>query len=251
MRICARLDFKGEYVIKGLQFEGLRKIGAISSIANQYFQQGADELFLIESTSSWFSVDTKPEIIAGLIEKIFVPITIGGGINSLQTADKYFDSGADKVAINTAFFKCREIAGKISQKYGAQALVLQLNVKEINDQHYCFVENGRTNTGLTIDEVISSLNRDEVGEIFVTSIDKDGSLRQPDFNLIDKILSSTDLPIIYGGGISNEEQCREIYNKGIKNIALGAALHYGKLNILELKQSLVKNHISCRVDSNV
>jgi cyclase len=251
MRICARLDLKEDYVIKGIQMEGLRKIGKISSIASEYYRQGADELILVDSTSSWFSIDAKPRIISSLIENIFVPITIGGGISDLEKADEYFDSGADKIAINTAFFTKRKIAQEVSHKYGAQALVLQLNVKRINNKHFCFIENGRTNTGLEVEQVISSLDKDEVGEIFISSIDKDGTLQEPDYLLVEKISKFTGLPYIYGGGIAKLSDCLVVHNQGISAVAIGAALHHGKLKISDLKSSLSSNGVPCRMDSNV
>ena len=251
MRICARLDLKGEKVIKGLQMEGLREVGSISSLSQSYFQQGADEIILLDATSSWFSVDTKPEVIAKLVENIFIPITVGGGIKELRTADNYFSAGADKVALNTVFFKNRKIAKEISQKYGAQATVLQLNVKEIDGKFFCYIENGRTNTELEVDQVLKSLSHEEIGEILLTSIDKDGTMDGSDLKLIKHMLDLTDLPIIYSGGISSHHDCVDLYNLGLRALAIGAALHYKKIEIGKLKQYLFDLELPCRLESNV
>jgi cyclase len=169
-RICARLETKGNHVVKGYQLEGLRVVGELSELANTYYTAGVDELIVSDITSSWFSTQTTVSMLSKLIEGCFVPITIGGGIRTLDDVDSCLRAGAERVSINTASFKSPDLLVQIARKYGSQSIVVNLQAKKINDDYYCYFFNGRENTNLTLESFLSPLSCNVAGEILINSI---------------------------------------------------------------------------------
>lgn len=236
-RICARLETKGNQVVKGYQLEGLRVVGELSELANTYYTAGVDELIVSDVTSSWFSTQTTVSMLSKLIEGCFVPITIGGGIRTLDDVDSCLRAGAERVSINTASFKSPDLLVQIARKYGSQSIVVNLQAKKINGDYYCYFFNGRENTNLTLESFLSTLSCNVAGEILINSIDNDGAQNGPDFELVNRTLKNTELPVIYAGGVGRIQQIRSLFDLSVNAVAIGAALHYKKLDIAEIKSS--------------
>jgi cyclase len=247
-RIIARLDFKDRYVIKGIQLEGLRKILPVHHLAQKYYEEGADEIVLIDSVASLFSQNIKLEIIKEITESCFIPIAIGGGINSLAHADSLFRAGADKIIINTASFNDSNLIMSIVDKYGSQAVVSQVQAKLFNNNWECMVENGRTRTGQKVERWIEKIQTSGVGEILVTNVDKDGTLLGLDFNLVQTLLPLCSVPFVISGGTKNIKEIIDLFSlTETHGVAIGAALHYEKFTIQDCRRELLENKISVRL----
>lgn len=236
-RICARLETKGNQVIKGYQLEGLRVVGEISELARNYYKAGADELIVSDVTSSWFSTQTTVSMLSILIKNCFIPITIGGGIRTIDDVDSCLRAGAERVSINTACFLSPDLLLKIARKYGSQSIVVNIQAKKIDDDYYCYYFNGRENTSVTLESFLRRLSSDVVGEILINSIDKDGAQNGPDLELVNRLMNCSQLPVIYAGGIGEIQQIKSLFGLSINAVAIGAALHYKKLDIASIKSS--------------
>ncbi len=240
-RICAKLEIKNNNLIKGIQLEGLRVIGDVFDFASKYNLAGADEIIIIDITSSWFSRDSIISKIASTLENCFIPLTVGGGLRELRDIDSCLRSGAERVAINTIIFDNPGITSEIAEKYGAQAVVFNVQARYLNNRFYCFTENGRENTGVTIEDILAKIEADSVGEILLTSIDNDGSLNGVDQKLLSHTRNLTDLPIIYAGGIKSIENIESVFKLRANAVAISSALHYQHLKIENLKNQLILN----------
>jgi len=235
-RISARLETKGKNVIKGINLEGLRVVGEVRELALNYFLDGADELIVNDVTSSWFSIESTVALLSDLLSSCFIPITIGGGIRSLQNADSCLRAGAERVSINSGVFSSPNLITEIAFKYGRQATVLNIQAKRIKDEFYCYYENGREFSGITISELLRQSFMDSVGEIFLNSIDFDGTNKGVDSKLLEKVMELTEIPVTYCGGVSSPDHIVTVLTTGADGVALGSALHYGILTIPIIKK---------------
>ena len=247
-RIFSRLDIKGENVIKGIQLDGLRKIGSPKLLAAKYLENGADELVLVDVVASLYNRSNLSSLITEIANELRIPMTALGGVRTLSDAQTVFNSGADKVGINSAGLVNPTLLTKIANLYGSQAVVTSIEAKRSPQPNswLCMTENGRHNSGKEVREWVSELESLGVGEIFVTSVDQDGTSRGPDFALCEMIRENSELPIIYSGGIRNADDVLKIAKLGLDGVAIGAALHYKKVDIEEIKECLHQNGISIR-----
>lgn len=246
VRLCARLETKGNQVIKGLQLEGLRVVGPVSEIARRYYEAGIDELIVSDSTSSWFSTQTTVALLSQLVEDCFVPITIGGGIRKIDDVDDCLRAGAERVSINTAAFTEPNLFSQIAHKYGRQSVVLHIQARRIRDEYFCFYSNGREKSLFTLESFLQSLPIASIGEILLNSIDNDGTQNGPDLELVEKTINYTQLPVIYSGGVGKTEHIASLCRLTVGAVAIGAALHYKKMHIDEIKRSLISDGFSVR-----
>jgi cyclase len=237
-RLIARLDIKGENLIKGIQLEGLRVIGDPNSFARKYFESGIDEFIFMDSVASLYGRNQLGSIIERITENIFVPITVGGGLRSLDDCRKALRSGADKVAINTAALNNHEIISKVAKEFGSQCMVVSIDAKKINESAWhAYVNNGRESTG--VDAVEWAIKCEELGagEILVTSIDKEGTRSGFDINLIEKITNNVSIPVIASGGFGKPSHLVDLLKKTKVNaVAVADALHYSRYSITELRE---------------
>jgi cyclase len=197
VRLIARLDIKGENLIKGVHLEGLRVIGSPSKYAQKYYNQGADELIFMDTVASLYGRNHLSEIIKLVAKDIFIPMTVGGGIRSVEDAVSILRCGADKVAINTAAVARPKLISEISYALGSQAIVLSIEAKRVGENKWeIYTDNGRESTG--IDAIEWSIRGEKLGagEILLTSVDYEGTRKGFDLDLIKAVTGSVSIPVI-------------------------------------------------------
>ena len=238
MRIISRVDIKNNFVIKGIQMEGLRKIGDPFNILKKYCDQGADEIILIDIVASLYRRNNLFDVVERAAKEIFVPMTLGGGIKNLDDIQKSFFVGADKVAVNTQAVKDPNFITTIAKKYGSQALVGYIEAKLIGDKKWeVYINSGRDKTGLNAIEWGKKLIDLGIGELMVVSIDKDGTFNGPDYDLISAIAKFCNIPLIVGGGIGTLKHVEKLLDiSNPSGIYVSSVLHYNKLKIKDFKK---------------
>ena len=242
VRTIARLDIKGQNLIKSINLEGLKKVGDPGQFAKKYYNEEIDELIFIDTVATLYGRNQLAEIIFNASKEIFVPLTVGGGIRTIQDAEKSFESGADKISINSQAVKNPDFIKTLSKKFGSQSIVVSIETKKFaNNQWEVFVTNGRDKTGLEVSDWVKKCEDLGAGEIFLTSIDFEGTGKGPDYDLIKLVQSSTNLPIIYSGGVGDLNHIKKLSNLNIDALALARVLHYNYLTIGEIKKNLIKN----------
>ena len=245
-RIIARLDIKKNKLIKGVHLEGLRHIGSPSTFAKKYYEDGIDELILLDCVASLYGRNALHQIIDQITKSIYVPITIGGGINTLDQAKKMFNSGADKITLNSFAVQNPKLITEIANNFGSQAVTLSLQIKRKDNIYNVMTHNGREKSNKKLENWIKEAIERGIGEIMITSIDKEGTLSGFDIELLQLIRSITDLPIICSGGIASLTHVIQCFEKGSQAVAIASALHYKKLSLSKLKSDLLKSGIKVR-----
>ena len=243
-RLIARLDIKGSRLIKGIRFEGLRVLGDPCEAAFRYAEEGADELLYIDAVASLYGRNGLSDLLRRTSREVFVPVTAGGGVRSVDDAAALLAAGADKVAINTAALKRPELISELAQAFGSQCVVVSIQARRVGIGAWeAMAEAGRERTGKDVLHWMDSLQKLGAGEILLTSVDQDGTCSGPDIELIEKSVSISCLPLITGGGFSSLAQVRSTLEiPGISSVSIGAALHRKKLNLSTLKSELSSNH---------
>lgn len=229
-RLIARLDIKGPNVVKGIQFEGLRVVGNPAQLARKYAEEGAHELLYLDSVASLYGRNQLEGLLTRTTDEVFVPVTVGGGIKSIGDMDRLLRAGADSIAINTAAIKDPDFIRRAADHYGNQAIVVSIEAKRTRGGWECYTDCGREKTGKCVIQWAEEAERLGAGEIFLTSIDQDGTMRGPDLELI-KSLAHLGVPLAYGGGIRGQEDIKAAQAAGANAVAIGAALHYGKFHM--------------------
>ena len=247
-RLIARLDIKGENLIKGVNFEGLRVIGSPNQYAKKYYNQGADELIFIDAVASLYGRNHLGNIIKSAAKDIFIPLTVGGGIRSLEDSLNVLKVGADKIAINSAAVKRPELISEISNTLGSQSVVLSVEAKKMkNNKWEVFTEGGRENSGIDVIEWIKRGEAYGAGEILLTSIDCDGIGKGLDLDLVKLATESVSIPVIASGGIGTIQHLYEaITQANTDAVAMGYALHYDKLTFGKIRNKLNSSEIDVR-----
>lgn len=236
-RLIARLDLKGDNVIKGVQLDGLRVVGKARDIAANYYQQNVDELLVLDSVASLYGTSDLSIILETVTQNVFVPVTAGGGVKNLTDALRLFGAGADRISINTGAFEDTAILPKLATRFGAQSVVLSVECKQVSQSQWnCFIENGREDTGVAVSDWIAAQTPEHIGEILLTSIDRDGTKMGPDIGLLTQAAQVTKVPIIYSGGIAGPDHFESVFKFApVNSIAVGAALHSGIISPTEIK----------------
>ena len=249
MRIIARLDIKGPNLIKGVQLEGIRVIGDPNKYAVKYYNEGADELLLIDCVASLYGRNNLVDIINHASKDVFIPVTVGGGIRSVDDAEKLFLNGADKVAINSAAVRRPTLINDLVKNFGSQAVVVSIQAKKINENKWCaYLDNGRENSGKDIFEWLKEATSRGAGEILITSVDNEGTKKGFDLKLYDEMNKYCDLPIVFSGGIGQLDHLLQLKNFSDCNaIAVATLLHYNLVKISDIKKVALKNKIKIRV----
>jgi len=248
VRLIARLDIKGPNLIKGVHLEGLRVVGSPNEYALKYYEQGADELIYMDSVASLYGRNHLGEIIKDAAKEIFIPMTVGGGIRSIEDATKILRSGADKVAINTAAVANPTLITKLAQKFGSQCVVLSIEAKRnLNGNWEVLTENGRERSGLDVVEWAIQGCSNGAGEILLTSVDMEGTKKGFDSDLIKAVSSQVEIPVIASGGMGKLSHAVDAIEKGEASaVAMADILHYGKATFSEIRKELKANGISVR-----
>jgi cyclase len=247
VRVIARLDIKNQFVIKGIHLEGLRKIGDPIILAKKYYDEGADEILFIDAVASLYERNNLFHIIEKACEQVFVPITIGGGIRTIEDISRALRSGADKIALNTAAVKNERFITEASRIFGSQCIVGSIEAKRKGDSWEAYVDSGREQTGL--DAIIWAKQLEDLGcgEIMVTSVDRDGTKQGFDNELISKINESIKIPLIACSGAGALSDFSDVARK-TKASALAAAtvLHYNITSIPAIKHELLTQGVQVR-----
>lgn len=236
MRFIARLDVKGENLVKGIQLEGLRKLGRPNEFARRYYSEGIDEILYIDIVASLYERNSLLPIIERATDDIFVPITVGGGIRSLGDVRAGLEVGADKVAINTAALRRPELINEVAEAFGSQCMVLGVEAKRTGSGKWeCYFDNGREKSGKDALEWVKEGAKRGAGEILLTSVDQEGGQKGMDTELLAAVSSAVSIPVIASGGVGALEHISEAVETGVDAIAMAHVLHYGKLSIVEAK----------------
>ena len=243
-RIIARLDIKKDTLIKGVHLEGLRVVGDPKKFALKYYFEGVDEILLLDSVATLHGRNALSKSINYISENIFIPITVGGGITNIKQARELFNSGADKITINTGAVENKEIIKELSDNFGSQALVLSIQAKKYNNQWNVMTYNGREKNDMQVEYWIEIAQELGVGEIMLTSIDQEGTGLGFDLKLLKLIKKISKVSIICSGGIGNQRQAKDCFENGADAIACARSFHYDEMQIKELKKFLIKENIS-------
>ena len=248
-RIIPCLDVKDGRVVKGVNFLGLADVSSPVKLAEYYSQCGADELVFYDITASFEGRKLFTDILTEVAGKIFIPLTVGGGINTLEDFDRVLKCGADKVSVNSGAIKNPDIIWQAAQKYGNQCVVLSVDVKRVDGKFCVFAKGGRENTGIDAIEWIKQGEKNGAGEIVVNSIDTDGVKQGFDIEMLKAVNDVVNVPVIASGGAGNIQHFVDLFNE-IPDIDAGLAasiFHFGEVEIKDLKKELKDNNINVRI----
>ncbi|PHQ65210.1 MAG: imidazole glycerol phosphate synthase subunit HisF [Sulfurimonas sp.] len=248
-RIIARLDIKNEHVIKGIHLEGLRKVGNPNEMAKRYYDAGADEIIFMDAVAAYYDRNSLSDIIKQACKDIFIPITVGGGIRTIEDIQTALNSGADKVAINTKAIAEPDFIEKAAKTFGSQCIVLSIVAKNIAPQKWeAYVDNGREPTGIDVIDWAKKVEVLGAGEIILTSIDKEGTKKGFDLELNNLVSQVVSIPIISSGGAGKDKDIVDLVNSSnIDAAAVASILHYELSTIESIKFSLGENGTKVRV----
>ena len=247
-RIIPCLDVKDGRVVKGINFVDLKDAGDPVEQAKIYSENGADEICFLDITASNENRETILNVVKRTSQNCFVPLTVGGGVRSLQDINKLLVSGADKVSINTASVNNQNLIKESSKKFGSQCIVVAIDAKQINGSWEIYTHGGRTKTGIDALDFAKKMEDSGAGELLVTSMDRDGTQKGYDIKLISEIEKNVNIPIIASGGVGTLEHLYEGVKYGKASAVLAATIfHYGTYSIHEVKQYLDSKGIPVRI----
>ena len=278
LRIIPRLDIKGPNLVKGIHLEGLRVLGKPADFAKYYYDEGADELMFMDVVASLYQRNSLHKIISETAKKIFIPITVGGGIRTIQDIKEVLRVGADKVCLNTAAINNPGLIKEASRMFGSSTIVVAIEViKESTGKYLAYTDNGREYTGIDAIEWAQKIDELGAGEIVITSVDREGTGQGFDLELVSKIADLVSIPVIAHGGAGKKEHVVDLLGKGIASSAMISSIfhyHFIKENdskgsssegnveflnqkrnfhtfepctIKEVKSIMIANQIECRV----
>ncbi len=254
IRIIPRLDVKGPNVVKGIHLEGLRVVGKPALFARKYYEQGADEILYMDIVASLYERNNLLDVVKETTKLgVYIPITVGGGMRSLEDIKQALRAGADKVAINTAATRRPEFITEASKKFGSQCIVGSIEAKKIGPEKWeAYIDNGREKTGLDAIEWAKNLVELGAGELLITSIDAEGVQKGYDLELLRRITKDIPIPIIISGGagsLADIEDC--LQETKCDAISMAAVLHYDKTTITEIKTYLADRGFPVRTSFQI
>ena len=249
VRLIARLDIKGPNLIKGVHLEGLRIIGDPQEYARRYYEEGIDELIYIDIVASLYGRSKLTEIVRRAAHDLFVPMTVGGGVRTVDDVQDLLRAGADKIAINTAAVRRPELITEVSRRFGSQCMVLSIEAKQQAPGRWeVFTDCGRERSGI---DAIKWARRGVdlgAGEILVTSIDREGTRKGFDVELVRSIAQAVPIPVIASGGMGCVAHLVDVVNQGHADaVAIADMLHYGRIGLREIRQSAAESGIPVRL----
>ncbi|MBQ6265789.1 MAG: imidazole glycerol phosphate synthase subunit HisF [Clostridia bacterium] len=247
-RIIPCLDVRDGRVVKGVNFEGIKDVASPVDMAKFYNESGADELVFYDITASHEGRQLFTDILKQAASEVFIPLTVGGGINSLDDFDRVLKCGADKVSVNSGAIKNPDLIGKAAKKYGDQCVVLSMDVKRVDGQFRVFQNGGRIDTGIDALEWAQFGQKNGAGELVVNSIDTDGVKNGFDIEMLKAISDLVTIPVIASGGAGKKEDFLDLFNADVADAGLAASIfHFRQVNIKELKLYLRENNIEMRI----
>lgn len=249
VRIIPRLDIKGPNVVKPVHTEALRVVGNPAEMAEAYYKAGADEIMYLDIVASLYERNLDFDLLKSVSEKIFVPLTVGGGIRSIHDISNALRAGADKVAINTYAVQHPEFLVEAVQTFGSQCIVLYVEAKRVALGRWePYTDGGRERTGLDVVAWVKEALSKGVGEILLTSIDRDGTRLGFELDLVQAITSFSPVPVIAHGGAGSVDSVKEVIkNAKADAVAISSIFHYNEVSVKNLKVSLQRADISVRI----
>ncbi|MBQ2759208.1 MAG: imidazole glycerol phosphate synthase subunit HisF [Clostridia bacterium] len=248
-RIIPCLDVRNSKVVKGVNFEGVRDVDDPVSLAKFYNEAGADELVFYDITATHEGRELFTDILKRVAGEIFIPLTVGGGINTLDDFDRVLKSGADKVSVNSGAIKNPALIGEAAKRYGDQCVVLSMDIKRVDGKFTLFSAGGRINTGIDALEWARMGQENGAGELVVNSIDTDGVKKGFDIEMLEEISKRVSIPIIASGGAGCIDDFTKLFNAvpGVDAGLAASIFHFREVSIKDLKKELAKNNISVRI----
>lgn len=245
---CLDVDGKKGVVVKGVNFQGLKEVGDPVELAMRYDEEGADELVVLDITAS---VDERPtflKVVKEVATSVTIPVTVGGGVRSVEDADKLFKAGADKVSVNTAAVRRPRLVLELAEQYGSQSTVVAIDAKRVDRGYRVYIRGGNTATELDAVKWAEEAAGLGAGELLVTSIDRDGTKMGYDVDLIRAIRSAVEVPIIASGGAGEFSHFYEAAVAGADGLLAASLFHFGVVKIRELKEYLASRGLEVRLD---
>ena len=248
-RIIPCLDVKNGRVVKGVNFEGLSDVSSPVELAKYYSDNGADELVFYDITASAEGRALFTDILCEVARTIFIPLTVGGGINTVEDFDRVLKCGADKVSVNSGAIRNPDLIGQAAKLYGDQCVVISADVKRVDGVFRVFAKGGRENTGMEAIEWIKRCVGNGAGEVVLNSIDTDGVKQGFDLEMLEAVCNAVSVPVIASGGAGCKDDFVKLFNTLPKvDAGLAASIfHFGEVDIKDLKRDLAKNNIPVRI----
>ncbi len=248
-RIIPCLDVKNGRVVKGVNFEGINDVSSPIALAEYYSHCGADELVFYDITASYEGRQLFTDILLDVASKIFIPLTVGGGINTVEDFENALNCGADKVSVNSGAIRNPDLIQQAAKRYGNQCVVLSADIKRVDGVFRVFAKGGRENTGMEAIEWIKKGVALGAGEIVVNSIDTDGVKNGFDLEMLEQVLNAVNVPVIASGGAGGIKDFVDLFTK-LPDVDAGLAasiFHFGEVEIPQLKKELAQNNINVRL----
>jgi len=247
-RLIARLDVKGENLIKGVHLEGVRKLGDPGSFARRYYRDGIDEIIYIDAVASLYGRNSLTEVVRRTAEEVFIPITVGGGLRSVDDVRAMLRAGADKIAINTEATKRPELIAEVARTFGSQCMVLSIQAKGLPGGGWeAYRDLGREHTGLDAIEWAVEGERLGAGEILVTSVDQEGTRAGFDIALVRAVSGAVGIPVIASGGMGSADDLIAVAREGRADAAAMAdVLHHDRIALGTIREAAAAAGISVR-----
>ena len=247
-RIIACLDVRNGEVVKGVHFEGLRNAGDPAELAARYNEEGIDEVVILDVTATIENRRALADTVGAVAKRIFIPLTVGGGIRSEGDAAAAVDAGADKVSLNTAALTHPELITRLAARYGSQAVIVAIDAKWVDGRAIVYVRSGQSGTGREAVEWAREAAERGAGEILLTSIDRDGTRAGFDCRLTAAVSKAVPIPVIASGGAGSLEHFSEVFIEGCADAALAASIfHFSEHSVTNLKELLRSHGIPVRL----
>jgi imidazole glycerol-phosphate synthase subunit HisF len=246
-RIIPCLDVKDNQVVKGINFKNLENLGDPVQKAQQYYLQGADELVFLDISATLDKRTTVINMVKNVAKEIFIPFTVGGGISDIDQINNLLRAGADKVAINTAAILDPDFIQKASDRFGAQAIVVAIDVKRSGQSWKVYSHAGSIDTGMDIIDWVNQLQELGAGEILLTSIDRDGTYLGYDIDLLTKVSKMLSIPVIASGGGGDLRSFAEVLATDVSAVLAASIFHYQDTSLIDLKKYLSSQNINVRL----
>lgn len=248
IRLIARLDIKGPNLIKAIRLEGLRVVGDPREFAARYYSEGADEILYMDAVASLYERNSLSELIKWTAAHVFIPMTVGGGVRSVEDVRDILRCGADKVCINTAAVKRPELIRDVAQRFGSQCMVLQVDAKRTSTGDWeAYTDGGREHSGVDVVEWVHKAEKLGAGEILLTSVDQEGTRHGFDLPLLKAVSRAVNIPVIASGGMGTPEHLVEAVQAGRADaVAIADVLHYNRKTFAEIRAAAEAAGISVR-----
>jgi len=248
IRLIARLDIKAPYLIKGVNLEGVRKVGDPREFAQRYYGEGIDEIIYMDAVATLYERNSLVELVEYTAENTFIPITVGGGVRSLGDVELLLRSGADKIAINTAAIGRPEFIREVSERFGSQCMVLSIEAKRRPDGGWeAYTDSGREHTGVDALEWAKQGTDLGAGEILLTSVDREGTRKGFDVELCRAVSDAVSVPVVISGGMGHPDHFVSVVHDGHADaVAMADVLHYQRLSLQSIRVAAIGAGISVR-----